>query len=41
LDGDYEEDGNCAHELPESGNATDARGRGLLYFELVVVVVLV
>jgi hypothetical protein len=30
-DGDCEEDGNCER------NATDARGRGLLYFELVVV----
>ena len=36
--GDCEEDGNCEHELSESGNATDTRGGGLLYFELVVVV---
>ena len=37
--GDCEEDGYCEHELSESGNATDARGGGLLYFELVVVIV--
>ena len=37
--GDCEEDVNCEHELSESENATVARGGGLLYFELVVVVV--
>jgi hypothetical protein len=29
--------GDCEDELSESGNATDARGGGLLYFELVVI----
>ena len=35
---DFWDDEECDDHLSESGNAlpTDARGRGLLYFELVV-----
>ena len=38
-DEDFLDDEDCDDHLSESGNATDARGGGLLYFELVVVVV--
>jgi hypothetical protein len=43
LDGGYEDDGDSENRFTESGNAlpTDARGRGLLYFELVVTVLVV
>ena len=42
-DGGYEDDGDSENRFTESGNAlpTDARGRGLLYFELVVTVLVV
>ena len=42
-DGGYEDDGDSENRLTESGNAlpTDTRGRGVLYFELVVAILVV